>query len=97
MPLEIVDVPVTGLKKSATFKTLSITQSDDGKLSLDCTYKIDMIDAAGVTVTSLDDIRFGFSQEQLMTNPNFPATYGIVRELIRAGLAAQEPDLVKTV
>ena len=94
MALEIATIDVSGIKRTAVFESLTITQSKEGRMSVDGRYRIELRDAAGAVVAVTSQAVFGFNQEELMANPGFMTGYGIIRELARRGLAQSNPELV---
>jgi hypothetical protein len=94
MALEITARDVQGIKRTALFESLTITQGADGRMSIDGRYRIELRDAAGAVVAVTSQATFGFSQEELMENPGFLTGYAILRDLARRGLAQTNPDLV---
>ena len=94
MALSLQNQEVASLIKKPTFKQLIISQDAAGKMTVDGTYTVDLVDSAGNVVTNLESISFGVSHEQLVANPNFLATYPVIRELARSGLESVNPGFV---
>lgn len=94
MSLSLKNQEVANLIKKPTFKQLIISQDAAGKMTVDGTYTVDLVDAEGNIVTNLESISFGVSHEQLVANPNFLTAYPIIRDLARSGLALVQPHFV---
>jgi hypothetical protein len=94
MSLSLQNQEVASLIKKPTFKQLIISQDAAGRMSVDGTYSVDLVDAEGNIVTNLESISFGVSHEQLVANPNFATSYPVIRELARSGLESVKPKFV---
>lgn len=94
MALEIITQDVQGIKRTAVFENLSITQASNGQMSIDGRYRIELRDSGGAVVAVTGQATFGFNQEELMANPGFLTGYAILRDLARRGLAQSNPELV---
>ena len=94
MARQITTQPIDGISKTAVFENLSITQSSDGRMSAEGRYRIELQDVNRKVLAIVGTSMFGFTQEQLMENPDFLTGYAILRDLARRGLAQSNPDLV---
>lgn len=92
--LQITSVPVNGITKTATFRSLTIAQQADGTFYIDGQYDVILQDSAGNQLGVTQAVRFGFTHAEILANPNFPVAYGALRDLARRGLQQSMPELV---
>lgn len=94
MSLELVQVPLSSIKKEAKYSSMSINQDREGNMSLNIIYDIVTSDQNGKELTSSRETIY-MDQSEMMAQDNFLSVYVALRNVARKALQSKMPELVQ--